>query len=52
VHINVKSFVLNANKILLTKDVNKLTYFVKYLVIIYSLEIRDICLYIKNKLRI
>ncbi len=48
VYINIKSFVLNVNKTLLTKDVNRLAYLVKYLVIVYLLETRRIRLYIKD----
>ncbi len=48
VNINIKSFALNANKIAFKKDVNKHIVFIRYLIIVYILKIKRICLYIKD----
>ncbi len=51
VHINIKSFALNTNKIVFDKNVDKYIVFIRYLVIIYTLETKRIYLYIRDRLR-
>ncbi len=48
IYINIKSFTLNINKIIFNKNINKYTIFIKYLVIVYILKTKYICLYIKD----
>ncbi len=48
VNINIKSFALNTNKVVFKKNINKYIVFIQYLVIVYILEIKYICLYIKD----
>ncbi len=48
VNINIKSFALNINKVIFKKNINKYIVFIQYLIIVYILEIKYICLYIKD----
>jgi len=51
VRINIKSFALNISRIVFDKNVDKYIVFIKYLVIVYILETKYICLYIKDRSR-
>jgi len=48
IYINIKSFIFNINRITFNKNVNKYIVFIKYLIIVYILETKYICLYIKD----
>jgi len=48
IYINIKSLILNASKITLNKDVDKRTNLVRYLIIVYVLRTKHICLYIRD----
>jgi len=48
VYINIKSFALNISRIVFNKNINKYIVFIKYLVIVYILETKRICLYIRD----
>ncbi len=51
VYINIKSFALNTSRIVFNKNVDKYIVFIKYLVIVYTLETKYICLYIRDRLK-
>ncbi len=48
ININIKSFALNINRVVLRKNINKNIVFIQYLVTIYILETKYIYLYIKD----
>jgi len=48
IYINIKSFALNTSKIAFDKNINKYAIFIKYLVIVYILRTKYICLYIRD----
>ncbi len=48
ININIKSFVFNISRVVLRKDIDRCIVFIQYLVIVYILETKYICLYIKN----
>ena len=48
IYINIKSFILNISKIVFDKNIDKYIVFIRYLVIVYILKTRYICLYIRD----
>jgi len=48
ININIKNLTFNTNKIALKKDINRYIIFIQYLIIIYILKTKYICLYIKD----
>ncbi len=48
ININIKSLTFNINKIALKKNINRRTIFMRYLIIIYVLKTKYICLYIRD----
>jgi len=48
ININIKSFAFNTSKIALKKDINRYIVFIRYLIVVYILRTKYICLYIKD----
>jgi len=50
VNINIKSLAFNIIRIVFRKNIDKYIVFIQYLIIIYTLETKRICLYIRDRL--
>ncbi len=47
-NINIKSLVFNISRIVFRKDIDRYIVFIQYLIIIYILKTKYICLYIRD----
>jgi len=48
ININIKSLVFNISRIVFRKDINRYIVFIQYLINIYILKTKYICLYIRD----